>query len=61
MSSPRGVSNASEIGTVIEESPEAGQKLKRGTTVTIVIGTLETTASTTTTVTGTEAAGGAHP
>jgi serine/threonine-protein kinase len=61
VSSPRGVSNASEIGTVIEESPEAGQKLKRGTTVTIVIGTLETTASTTTTVTGTEAAGGAHP
>jgi serine/threonine-protein kinase len=61
VSSPRGVSNASEVGTVIEESPEAGQKLKRGTTVTIVIGTLETTASTTTTLTATEAAGGAHP
>jgi serine/threonine-protein kinase len=60
-SSPRGVTNASEVGTVIEENPEAGQKLKRGTRVTIVIGTLETTATTTATATATEAAGGAHP
>jgi serine/threonine-protein kinase len=57
-SSSRGVASPAENGIVIEESPEAGQKLKRGTTVMIVVGVLEQVA-TTTTVTATPAA--PHP
>jgi serine/threonine-protein kinase len=58
-SSSRAVSNAAEVGTVLEENPEAGQMLKRGSTVMIVVGTAETAVTTSTTAT--EAAGGAHP
>ena len=57
-SASRAVSNAAEVGMVLEENPEAGQTLKRGSSVMIVIGTLETAVTTSTTAT--EAAG-AHP
>ena len=55
------VSNPSEAGIVIEQVPPAGRRAPRGSTVTIVIGTLSSTQSTTTTGTGAEAPSGHEP
>ncbi|HLI31449.1 MAG TPA: Stk1 family PASTA domain-containing Ser/Thr kinase [Solirubrobacteraceae bacterium] len=49
------VSSPGEAGIVIEEIPPAGRRAARGSTVTIVIGTLSSTQSTTTTGTAGEA------
>ncbi len=57
-SSTRTVTSPSENGIVIEQSPEAGQKLKRGTTITIVVGALLQQSASTTSTAVTEAA---HP
>jgi serine/threonine-protein kinase len=45
----RSVSNPAENGTVLEETPETGEKVKRGETITIVVGTLSEQVTTTTT------------
>jgi serine/threonine-protein kinase len=58
-SSPRAVANAAENGVVLEQSPEAGQQVKHGTTVMIIVGVLEQSVTTTTTATVTP--GAAHP
>jgi serine/threonine-protein kinase len=49
--SVRAVTDPAENGVVIEMSPEAGQTVKRGTTIMIVVGKLEQSVSTTTTAT----------
>ncbi len=54
-SSTRTVTSPSENGIVLEQSPEAGQKLKRGTTITIVVGALLQQSASTTTTAATEA------
>jgi serine/threonine-protein kinase len=57
----RSVTSASENGIVLEETPEAGQLLKRGTTITIVVGALAQQSTTVTTAATTEAPGAVHP
>jgi serine/threonine-protein kinase len=47
-STTRSVTNPAENGTVLEETPETGEKVKRGETVTIVVGTLSEQVTTTT-------------
>jgi serine/threonine-protein kinase len=48
-SKTRIVTNPAENGTVLEETPEIGQTVKRGQTVTILVGALSEQAATTTT------------
>jgi serine/threonine-protein kinase len=48
-SKTRAVTNPAENGTVLEETPETGQTVKPGRTVTIVVGALSEPATTTTT------------
>ncbi len=55
----RTVTNPAENGTVLEQSPETGQTVKRGETVTLVVGELSEQ-TTTTTAAPTEAAGSGH-
>jgi len=51
------VTNSTENGIVLEQSPGAGKKAKNGATVTITVGTLAETPATTSTTTAAEAGG----
>ncbi|MHB8490857.1 MAG: Stk1 family PASTA domain-containing Ser/Thr kinase [Solirubrobacteraceae bacterium] len=59
-SSQQTVSNPAENGTVLEQAPAAGQRVKRGATVTIIVGTLTQSQTTTTATTVPAEAGGSH-
>ncbi len=47
----RATSEQAQVGTVLEQSPAGGSKARKGATVTIAVGVLETTTATTTTPT----------
>jgi eukaryotic-like serine/threonine-protein kinase len=60
-SSTRSVANAAENGVVLEETPSAGHKVRRGATVSIVVGVQTAQTATTTSSAATETAAAVHP
>jgi eukaryotic-like serine/threonine-protein kinase len=60
-STTRSVSNTAENGIVLEETPSAGHKVRRGATVSIVVGALTSQTATTTTSAATETGAAGHP